>query len=149
VKIAITLVVADTEIVNGITCFHTAFHQASIDGPQPSGSSTHRTRLHTTLIYSSSATRSSTRLLWTKSHNATSVSIYLPWNRFDDFATFVPVDGTKKHITLMLSDIGFRHIRGGAVLPLSTKGAMTTTELRAQLFQFVIAPSTDGMSKMA
>jgi alpha-glucosidase len=49
----------------------------------------------------------------------------------------------------MLSNIGFCdipiHIRGGAVLPLRAKGAMTTTELRSQNFQFVVAPSgTDG-----
>jgi len=78
--------------------------------------------------------------------NATSVSIYLPKDRFYDFATFAPVDGTGQHVTL--SNINFTeiplHIRGGAVLPLRAASMMTTTELRAQDFQFVVAPGTDG-----
>jgi alpha-glucosidase len=78
--------------------------------------------------------------------NATSVSIYLPKDRFYDFATLAPVDGTGRYVTL--SNISFSeiplHIRGGAVLPLRAASAMTTTELRAEDFQFIVAPSTDG-----
>jgi alpha-glucosidase len=78
--------------------------------------------------------------------NATSVSIYLPKDRFYDFATLAPVDGTGQYVTL--SNISFSeiplHIRGGAVLPLRAAGAMTTTELRKQDFQFIVAPGTDG-----
>jgi len=78
--------------------------------------------------------------------NATSVSIYLPKDRFYDFETLAPVDGTGQYVTL--SNISFTeiplHIRGGAVLPLRAASAMTTTELRAQDFLFVVAPGMDG-----
>lgn len=81
--------------------------------------------------------------------NATSVMIYLPKDKFYDFATFTPVEGTGRHVTL--TDVNFTtiplHIRGGAVLPLRAAGAMTTTELRATDFEFVIAPGADGKAK--
>jgi alpha-glucosidase (family GH31 glycosyl hydrolase) len=78
--------------------------------------------------------------------DATSVSIYLPKDQFYDFATLAPVDGTGQRVTLSnvsLTEIPL-HICGGAALPLRAKGAMTTTELRAQDLQFVVAPGTDG-----
>ena len=40
--------------------------------------------------------------------NATSVSIYLPQDRFYDFATFAPVDGTGQYVTL--SNVSFTEI---------------------------------------
>ena len=78
--------------------------------------------------------------------NATTVTIYLPKDKFYDFATLVPVDGTGQNITL--TNVNFTtiplHIRGGAVLPLRTTGAMTTTELRTKDFEFVVAPNANG-----
>lgn len=80
--------------------------------------------------------------------NATSVTIYLPKDKFYNFATLMPVEGAGQHVTL--TDINFTaiplHIRGGAVLPLRA-GAMTTTELRATDFEFVVAPRADGKAK--
>ena len=78
--------------------------------------------------------------------NATTVTIYLPKDKFYDFTTLMPVEGTGHHLTL--TDVNFTtiplHIRGGAVLPLRASGAMTTTELRATGFEFVVAPGADG-----
>jgi alpha-glucosidase len=78
--------------------------------------------------------------------NATSVTIYLPKDKFYDFPTLKPVDGTGQQVTL--TDVNFTtiplHIRGGAVLPLRAAGAMTTTELRATDFEFVVAPGANG-----
>ena len=79
----------------------------------------------------------------------TTVTIYLPKDKFYDFATFVPVVGTGQNITL--TDVDFTmiplHIRGGVVLPLRTTGAMTTTELRAKDFEFVVAPNANGTAE--
>jgi alpha-glucosidase len=78
--------------------------------------------------------------------NATSVTIYLPKDRFYDFATLAPVEGAGEPVTL--TNVNFTtiplHIRGGTVLPLRAAGAMTTTELRKIDFQFVVAPGSDG-----
>ena len=129
--------------------FYTAFHRASIDGSPvlnplwfkyPQDTSTYDIDLQ--FFFGDSILVSPVT-----DENATSVSIYLPKDRFYDFATLAPVDGTGQYVTL--SNISFSdiplHIRGGTVLPLRAKGAMTTTELRAQDFQLVVAPSgTDG-----
>lgn len=78
--------------------------------------------------------------------NVTTVTIYLPKDRFYDFETLAPVEGMGENITL--TDVNFTtiplHIRGGVVLPLRTTGAMTTTELRTKDFQFVVAPDANG-----
>jgi alpha-glucosidase len=79
--------------------------------------------------------------------NATTVTIYLPKDKFYDFTTLKPVEGTGQHVTL--TDVNLTmiplHIRGGAVLPFRvTAGAMTTTELRGSDFEFVVAPGADG-----
>ncbi|KAH9009114.1 alpha-glucosidase [Lactarius deliciosus] len=128
--------------------FYTAFHQASVDGSPvlnplwfkyPKDTSTYGIDLQ--FFFGDSILVSPVT-----DENATSVSIYLPKDQFYDFATFAPVDGKGEHVTLSnigLTDIPL-HIRGGAVLPLRAKSAMTTTELRAQDFQFVVAPGTDG-----
>ena len=128
--------------------FYTAFHQASLDGSPvlhplwfkyPKDTSTYDIDLQ--FFFGDSILVSPVT-----DENATSVSIYLPKDRFYDFATLAPIDGTGQYITL--SNISFTeiplYIRGGAVLPLRAAGAMTTTELRAQDFQFVVAPGTDG-----
>lgn len=128
--------------------FYTAFHQASVDGSPvlnplwfkyPKDTSTYAIDLQ--FFFGDSILVSPVT-----DENATSVSIYLPKDRFYDFATFAPVDGAGQYVTL--SNINFTeiplHIRGGTVLPLRAASAMTTTELRAQDFQFVVAPGTDG-----
>jgi alpha-glucosidase len=77
---------------------------------------------------------------------STSVSIYLPKDIFYDFLTLAPVQGTGAHV--QLNNVSFTqipvHIRGGTVLPLRAKSAMTTSELRETDFEFVVAPGTDG-----
>ncbi|TFY71663.1 hypothetical protein EVG20_g1354 [Dentipellis fragilis] len=78
--------------------------------------------------------------------NSTSVSIYLPKDRFYDFATFAPVDGTGASVNL--DNVTFTsiplHIKSGVVLPLRSNGTMTTTELRQTDFEIVVAPTVDG-----
>ncbi|KAF8814168.1 hypothetical protein BYT27DRAFT_7130231 [Phlegmacium glaucopus] len=78
--------------------------------------------------------------------DATSVSIYLPQDVFYDFDTFSPVGGAGSFITL--SDVPFTkiplHIKGGAILPLRAQSAMTTTALRKNDFEFIVAPDTQG-----
>ncbi|KAI9433845.1 glycoside hydrolase family 31 protein [Lactarius indigo] len=114
--------------------FYTAFHQASVDGSPvlnplwfkyPKDTSTYGIDLQ--FFFGDSILVSPVT-----DENATSVSIYLPKDRFYDFATLAPVDGKGEHVTL--SNINFTeiplHIRGGA--------------LRAQDFQFVVAPGRDG-----
>lgn len=78
--------------------------------------------------------------------NATSVTIYLPKDIFYEFDTLAPVQGQGANVTLTnvnLTQIPV-HIRGGAVLPLRARGAMTTTALRETDFEFIVAPGTDG-----
>ena len=78
--------------------------------------------------------------------NSTSVTIYLPKDTFYDFNTMAPVQGQGANVTL--HNIGFTHIplhiKGGTVLPLRQNSTMSTTELRKQDYQFVVAPSTNG-----
>ncbi|KAF8957752.1 glycoside hydrolase family 31 protein [Flammula alnicola] len=78
--------------------------------------------------------------------DATSVSIYLPRDIFYDFASLAPVLGTGSNITL--HNVNFTqiplHIKGGVVLPLRAESAMTTTALRRNDFEFVVAPDMRG-----
>merc|ERR1712093_557811 len=50
-----------------------------------------------------------------------------------------------------LTDIPFTeiplHIRGGSILPLRNSSAYTTTEVRKQPFNLLVAPSKDGKAK--
>jgi alpha-glucosidase len=77
--------------------------------------------------------------------NSTSATIYLPKDIFYDFKTFAPVQGKGANVTLSVgyTDIPV-HIRGGSILPLRSKSAMTTTELRKQPYEIVVAPGLDG-----
>ncbi|PPQ91932.1 hypothetical protein CVT25_000975 [Psilocybe cyanescens] len=81
--------------------------------------------------------------------DATSVSIYLPHDTFYDFLTLAPIQGTGG--TETLQNVNFTtipvYIKGGAVLPLRVQSSMTTTELRKQDFEFVVAP--DALSGQA
>ncbi|KAF3058062.1 putative alpha/beta-glucosidase agdC [Daldinia childiae] len=78
-----------------------------------------------------------------------SVTYYLPDDIFYDFWTFEPVRGTGATVTtdnVMWTDIPV-HIRGGTVLPLRTESANTTTLLRQNDFQIIVAPGLDGKAK--
>jgi alpha-glucosidase len=77
---------------------------------------------------------------------ATSVSIYLPKDTFYDFKTLAPVQGNGAYVSL--DNVPFTeiplHIRGGVVLPLRAESAMTTTQVRKEDFELVVAPGWDG-----
>lgn len=124
---------------------YTAFHKASVDGSPvlnplwfkyPTDASTFGIDLQ--FFFGDSILVSPVT-----EENATSVTIYLPKDRFYDLATLAPVEGTGRNVTL--TNVNFTtiplHIRGGTVLPLRAAGAMTTTKLRATDFEFVVAPS--------
>jgi alpha-glucosidase len=128
--------------------FYTAFHKASLDGSPvinplwfkyPTDTATFGIDLQ--FLFGDSILVSPVT-----EENITTVTIYLPKDNFYDFATFAPVEGTGQNITL--TNVNFTtiplHIRGGAVLPLRTTGAMTTTELRTKDFEFVVAPDAKG-----
>ncbi len=128
--------------------FYTAFHQASTDGTPvlyplwfnyPQDSNTFPIDLQ--FFFGDSILVSPVT-----GANVTFVEIYLPDDIFYDFSTFEPVQGHGANITL--TNVNFTtipvHIRGGVVLPLRAEGTMTTTELRATDFQFVVAPGTNG-----
>ena len=76
--------------------------------------------------------------------NATSVSVYLPKDVFYDFKTLAPIEGTGTFVTLNNVEITELplHIKGGCVLPLRVKSAMTTTALRKNDFEIIVAPNT-------
>lgn len=78
--------------------------------------------------------------------NSTSVEYYLPKGRFYNFWTHERVDG--KGAMVKQGNIGYDeipvHIRGGSIIPLRVKGAYTTTALRKEDFELVIAPDEHG-----
>jgi len=127
---------------------YTAFHKASLDGSPvlnplwfkyPTDTSTFGIDLQ--FFFGDSVLVSPVT-----EENVTTVTIYLPKDRFYDFATFAPVEGMGQNVTL--PNVNYTtiplHIRGGVVLPLRAAGAMTTTELRKTDFEFVVAPCVDG-----
>ncbi|PVH81316.1 glycoside hydrolase family 31 protein [Cadophora sp. DSE1049] len=81
--------------------------------------------------------------------NGTSVEIYLPEDTFYDFKTYEKIDGTGAKLNL--TDIPFTeiplHIRGGSIIPLRNASGYTTTEVRKQPFNFLVAPSASGEAK--
>ncbi|KAI0669390.1 alpha-glucosidase [Trametes maxima] len=84
--------------------------------------------------------------------NTTSVSVYYPDEAFYDFLNL-----TKTHVAgggaVQLTDVNLTSIpvaiRGGVVLPLREKSAMTTAELRKTDFELVVAPALDGTAEGA
>ncbi|KAJ5764877.1 Glycoside hydrolase family 31 [Penicillium odoratum] len=76
----------------------------------------------------------------------TSVDAYFPDDLFYDWHTGKVIKGYGETITL--TNIGITeipiHIRGGFVIPLRSKSAQTTTELRRQGFELVVAPNAGG-----
>ncbi|KAL3481946.1 glycosyl hydrolases family 31-domain-containing protein [Aspergillus californicus] len=77
---------------------------------------------------------------------STTVKAYFPKDIFYDWYTGHPIHGKGKTITLSNIDITHIpiHIRGGSIIPVRASGAMTTTELREENFQLIIAPGLDG-----
>lgn len=128
--------------------FYTAFHKASVDGSPvvnplwfkyPTDTATFGIDLQ--FFFGDSILVSPVT-----EENQTTVTIYLPKDKFYDFATFAPVEGTGQNITL--TNVNYTsiplHIRSGVVLPLRTAGTMTTTALRSKDFEFVVAPNAKG-----
>ncbi len=124
---------------------YTALHQASLDGSPilnplffnyPSDSNTFG--IDSQFFFGDSILVSPVI-----TENATDVTIYLPKDVFYNFLTYSPVIGQGQ--TVRLTNISYTsvpvHIKGGAVLPLRVSSANTTTEVRTQDFELVIAPS--------
>ncbi|KAK3402724.1 glycosyl hydrolases family 31-domain-containing protein [Sordaria brevicollis] len=77
--------------------------------------------------------------------NSTSVDVYLPHDIFYDWYTLDVVYGKGKTITVKdqgLTDIPL-YLRGGVIVPVRAKSAMTTTELRKQNFELIIPVGKD------
>lgn len=78
--------------------------------------------------------------------NATDVTFYLPEGIFYDFWTHEPTTGTGDYVTL--TDVAYTDIplyyKGGSIVPLRIASANTTTALRAQNFNLIIAPDASG-----
>jgi alpha-glucosidase len=78
--------------------------------------------------------------------NSTSVTIYVPDDLFYDY--FNPTTTIRGPTSANLTNVAYTtiplYIRGGTILPLRINSANTTTELRKQDFEIVIAPGLDG-----
>lgn len=127
---------------------YTAFHQQTIDGTPilnplfflyPNDTNTFNNELQ--FFYGDSILVSPVT-----EENATSVSVYLPNDRFYTWGSWDVVEGQGE--TVELTDIGFTeiplHVRGGSILPVRSQSGNTTTATRKFPFDLVIAPSRDG-----
>ncbi len=82
--------------------------------------------------------------------NATDVRVYLPDDIYYDFETGEAVRGRADFVDIQ--DVPFDriplHVRGGCIIPLRVASANTTTELRKQRFELIVAPSlSDGSAE--
>ena len=80
---------------------------------------------------------------------STSVSFYLPSGVWYDFASLKPVSGAGSTITysnVTDADIPIL-VQGGSIIPLRVKSAMTTTALRTQNFELLVAPNENGKAQ--
>lgn len=77
---------------------------------------------------------------------STSVSVYLPDDVFYDWYTHARIDGGATNHVISNVDITSipLFIRGGVILPLRVKSTYTTTELRKQNFELLIALDASG-----
>jgi alpha-glucosidase len=80
--------------------------------------------------------------------DSTSVNVYFPRDQFYDFDTGAPVTGTGNTVTL--TNIAFTKIplyfKGGSIVPMRIKSALTTTALRTQNFVLTVAPNAQGFA---
>lgn len=78
--------------------------------------------------------------------NSTSVDIYLPNEIFYDFNSYAKVTGAGANTTL--TDISFTeiplHIKSGSIIPIRKESGYTTTDVRKQPFNILVAPSETG-----
>ncbi|KAK4543376.1 hypothetical protein LTR36_005519 [Oleoguttula mirabilis] len=78
--------------------------------------------------------------------NSTTTTIYMPDDIFYDFFTHETVRGNGEMVTL--TDVAYTTIplyyKGGSIVALRASSANTTTELRKEDFNIVIAPGLDG-----
>lgn len=80
---------------------------------------------------------------------ATSVDVYFPDDIFYDFYTHAQVKGQAATITKTdqsLTDIPLFY-RGGVIVPLRVKSAMTTTDLRGENFELIVPVGKDGTAE--
>ncbi|KAL3422797.1 glycosyl hydrolase family 31 protein [Phlyctema vagabunda] len=81
--------------------------------------------------------------------DSTSVTVYFPVGRFYDFYTHALVSSQAHE--MLLEDIDYEsialHYRGGSILPLRVNSSMTTTELRTQDFELVVALDENQQAK--
>lgn len=80
--------------------------------------------------------------------DSTSVEIYLPDDIFYDFNSYAKVTGAAK--TTTLTDISFTdiplHIKSGSIIPIRKESGYTTTDVRKQPFNILVAPSSTGFA---
>ena len=78
--------------------------------------------------------------------NSTAVSFYLPDDLFYDYWTFAAVRGNGSMVTLTNVDYTTIpvYMKGGSIIPIRANSANTTTALRQQNFNVIIAPGLDG-----
>lgn len=81
--------------------------------------------------------------------SSTSVSFYLPNDIWYDFATYKLVPGagnTITYINVPVTSIPIL-VRGGSIIPLRVKSAMTTRALRDENFELLVAPDANGNAR--
>lgn len=81
--------------------------------------------------------------------DSTSVTFYLPDDIFYDLFNLTAIRGSGESITYdnVMFDAIPVHIRGGSIIPARVNSAMTTTELREQDFELLIALDEDGRAE--
>ena len=81
--------------------------------------------------------------------NTTSVTFYLPADQFYDFFTHEAITGEGKDITR--GNVAYDqipvHIRGGSIIPLRVNSANTTTALRKENFELIVAVGKNGKAE--
>lgn len=81
--------------------------------------------------------------------NSTSVTAYLPDDRFYKWGTWEVVEGQGKEVNL--TNVAFTeisiHVRGGSILPVRQQSGYTTTETRKSPFEVIVAPGRDGKAR--
>ena len=78
--------------------------------------------------------------------NSTTVTFYMPKDTFYDLSTFKMVEGSGANVTVDNIDYDSIpvYIRGGNIVPLRINSANTTTELRREDFELVVAPDSNN-----